>query len=314
MGTAHGWALAQGGEEVWHVLRGPDRAEASRSVTIDLYDLRQRGRRRGPHDVTYSASVTRQVRPEDRFELVVVATKHTEAAEAVRAYRDVAPDAIFLLFTANWAGAQEIDALLPRSRYVWGYPASDGGWAGDRRLMLNLRPEIRLGALPGNSPTFLSQVRSLFERVGLRPSMKEDILEWLWVHHAINAGTIGGALHAGGIVQLTRSLQGMAETMAAVREALNVVAARGVDLKRYPDAAPYTRWPAWLVPMFALAFRYRILHTTYGKRTVASGHFATNREEMKQFVLDVLLTARQLRVGAPHLEAIGTDLQLLVGA
>jgi ketopantoate reductase len=40
MGTSHGWALAQAGADVWHVVRNPKASRASGSIAIDLLDLR----------------------------------------------------------------------------------------------------------------------------------------------------------------------------------------------------------------------------------------------------------------------------------
>ncbi len=306
MGTSHGWALAQAGEDVRHVVRNPRAAQASTPTRIDLLELRvKRRRERGPRDVVYVPKVTTRVVPEDGFELVIIATKHTDAAEAVRAYRDAAPGATFLMFTANWSGPEEIDALLPRAQYLWGYSASDAGWSADHRLMLNLRPSIRLGLLPGGNPGHLDTVRTLFAKAGLLADLKANILEWLWVHHAVNAGTIAGALCAGGIEEVTASPSAMVETARAVKEALSVVAARGVDLGQHPEARAFTKTPLWLVPLYALLWRYRFHYTLVGKRTAASGHFASNPEEMKQFCFDVLRTADALAVPVPHLAALG---------
>ena len=312
MGTSHGWALAQAGADVWHVVRNPKASRASGSISIDLLDLRSSSRSdRGPRDVVYAPKVTTLVTPDDGFELVIVATKHYQAAEAVRAYRCAAPSATFLMFTANWSGPDEIDALLPRPQYLWGYSASDGGWSAENQLMLNLRPSIRLGMLPGGTPAHLERVRALFATAGLAADLKANIIEWLWVHHAINAGTIGGALCAGGIREVVSSLSAMVETGRATNEALSVVAARGVDLGRYHDARAFTKMPIWLVPLYALSYRYRLNYTEYGKRTVASGHFASNREEMKQFCFDVLRTAEALRLPVPHLAAMGARIEKL---
>ena len=315
MGTSHGWALAQAGEDVWHVVRNPEASRASGgSIVIDVLDMRSPSRGpRGPRDVVYAPKVTSRVAREDGFELVIIATKHYQAAEAVRAYRDAAPGAIFLLFTANWSGPSDIDALLPRAQYLWGYAASDGGWSANNRLMVNLRPSIRLGALPGGTPEHLDRVRALFANAGLEADLKENIIHWLWVHHALNAGTIGGALCAGGIPELTRSFSAMVETGRVTQEALSVVAARGVDVGQYPDGRAFSQTRLWLVPFHVLFYRYVLNYTEYGKRTVASGHFASNPREMKQFCFDVLRTAEALRVPAPHLAAMGERIAKLPG-
>ena len=64
----------------------------------------------------------------DGFDLVIVATKHYQAAQAIQQYLPGASGAMFLLFTANWDGLGEIDRLLPRSSILWGNAAAKSGY------------------------------------------------------------------------------------------------------------------------------------------------------------------------------------------
>lgn len=124
-----------------------------------------------------------------------------QAAETVRQYRDLAPQAGFLLFTSNWEGPGAIDELLPRSRYAWGYAAVNGGFDDDT-LLVNMRPDFRFGRMDGNPPEFIESITGLFGRAGLRPDFKDDIISWLWVHHATNAGLQSTAIYRGGMPEL----------------------------------------------------------------------------------------------------------------
>jgi len=236
----------------------------------------------------------------DGYELVVVATKHYQAAAAVQDYREGAPDATFLMFTANWDGPAAVDALLPRSRYLWGYAAASGGRTPGA-ILANLRPDVRLGALDGSDPAALESVVSLLGRAGLTADLKADIIEWLWVHHAINAGTIGTALCAGGITAATRSPALLVRGVRATREALSVVAARGVDITRYPDTRPFTRMPA---PVTAALYACTVRATATGRRMTRAGHFTGNAHEMKQYYFDVFETGKALSVPMPYLAAM----------
>jgi ketopantoate reductase len=69
--------------------------------------------------VAYASKTVGQISPSDGFDLVIVATKHHQAAEAVSQYLPGTPRATFLLFTANWDGTAEIDRRLPRSSLLW---------------------------------------------------------------------------------------------------------------------------------------------------------------------------------------------------
>lgn len=296
VGTIYGWALSKAGIDVTHVVRN-ERLPAT--GTLDLLDLR-RGYPKHAR-VTYAAKTVRQISPSDGFDLVIVATKHYQAAEAIRQYLPGATRATFLLFTANWDGTGEIDSLLPRSSILWGYSASSGGPDAQGNLIATVAPTVRFGMLEGSNPEKFKAVTELFERAGFSLDIKPNIIEWLWVHHAINAGGIGICLWAGGIAEATRSFKTLRLGVFAIREALDVVAARGVDLKHYPDAKRVLNTPVWLA---GLASIYAIRFTEKGRRLLKASHFTHSLEEMKRYYFDVLNTGESLGVAMPHLSAL----------
>ena len=295
VGTIYGWALSKAGIDVTHVVR----KELPGTATLDLLDLRP-GYPKNTR-VAYAPKIVRQINPADGFDLVMVATKHYQAAEAIRQYLPGAPRATFLLFTANWDGTAEIDRLLPRSSILWGYAAASGGPDAQGTLVVTVAPTVRYGMLEGSDPEKFKAVGELFQQAGFALDIKPDIVEWLWVHHAINAGGIGICLWAGGIAQATRSFKTMSLGVLATREALDVAAARGVDLAHYPDARPVLNVPVWLagLPMF-----YAVRFTEKGRRLLRASHFAHSPDEMKRYYFDVLSTGEKLGVAMPHLSAL----------
>lgn len=155
--------------------------------------------------------------------------------------------------------------------------------------------------LEGSDSQKFKAVTELFERAGFSLDIKPNIIEWLWVHHAINAGGIGICLWAGGIAEATRSFTTVRLGALAIREALDVVAARGVDLKRYPDAKSILNIPAWLAGFAAI---YAIRFTEKGRRLLKASHFTHSPEEMKRYYFDVPNTGESLGVAMPHLSAL----------
>jgi ketopantoate reductase len=131
------------------------------------------------------------------YELVVVATNHLQAAGAVKQYRHLAEKADFLLFTANWEGTGEIDALIPSSCCLWGFSVSSGTRDADGILYANIQKQYRISELHDLHTLRLEIIMEMFERAGLIADVKPDIIRWQWVHHAINAGLIGTALYMG---------------------------------------------------------------------------------------------------------------------
>jgi 2-dehydropantoate 2-reductase len=296
VGTIYGWALSKAGIDVTHVVRKEGLPDTD---TLDLLDLRP-GYPKNTR-VSYAPKTVAQISPSDGFDLVIVATKHYQAAQAIRQYLPGASGAMFLLFTANWDGPGEIDRLLPRSSILWGYAAASGGPDAQGVLIATVNPSVRFGMLEGSDPEKFKAVTELFQRAGFTLDIKPNIIEWLWVHHAINAGGIGICLWAGGIAEATRSFTALRLGTLATREALNVVAARGVALERYPDARSILHTPVWLA---GLAVIYAIRFTAKGRRLLRASHFTHSPEEMKRYYFDVLSTGESLGVAMPHLSSL----------
>jgi 2-dehydropantoate 2-reductase len=296
VGTIYGWALSQAGIDVTHVVR---RQGLSSTESMDLLDLRPGFPKH--IRVDYAPKTVGQIGLSDGFDLVIVATKHYQAAEAVSQYLPGAPRATFLLFTANWDGTAEIDRLLPRSSLLWGYAAASGGPDAQGVLIATVNPAVRFGMLEGSDPEKFKTVTELFQRAGFTLDIKPNIIEWLWVHHAINAGGIGICLWAGGIAEATRSFTTLRLGTLGIREALEVVAARGMDLEPYPEARSVLHTPVWLA---SLAVIYVIRFTEKGRCLLRGSHFSHSPEEMKRYYFDVLNTGESLGVATPHLSAL----------
>ncbi len=296
VGTIYGWALSKAGIDVTHVVRKDGLPDTD---TLHLLDFRP-GHLKNAR-VTYAPKTVAQISPSDGFDLVIVATKHYQAAQAIQQYLPDAPRATFLLFTANWDGTAEIDRLLPRSSVLWGYAAASGGPDAQGVLVATVNPSARFGMLEGCDPEKFKAVTELFQRAGFTSDIKPNIIEWLWVHHAINAGGIGICLWAGGIAEATRSFTTLRLGTLATREALDVVAARGVDLQGYPDARSILKTPVWLA---GLAVIYTIRFTEKGRRLLRASHFTHSPEEMKRYYFDVLNTGESLGVAMPHLSSL----------
>ncbi len=203
IGTTYGWALAEAGVDVTHYVRpGSPDAEAVREASLDVLDDR-RGHP-GAHIATYPMRCVARVDATDGYELVLVAVNAHQLAEVLTTLGPVVgPDAVFLLMTSNWEGPAAVDALLPRERYLLGYPDC-GGTARAEVYWVELGDRVHLGALEGQSAERLAEVAALFASADMRPDVRSDILHWLWVHNASATGFAAGYAKYGGVEELDR--------------------------------------------------------------------------------------------------------------
>ncbi len=81
IGIIHGWALTETGLDVTHVVRKGRKAQLENPIELDTLDMRP-GRTR-TRNAVYRPRVVEAVSPADGYDLVMVATKHFQAADAV---------------------------------------------------------------------------------------------------------------------------------------------------------------------------------------------------------------------------------------
>ncbi|HNT68655.1 MAG TPA: 2-dehydropantoate 2-reductase N-terminal domain-containing protein [Syntrophorhabdaceae bacterium] len=295
IGIMHGWAFSEAGIDVTHKVRRGKKDVYRDGITLDILDMRKGYPK--TRQVLYAPKITDEVSPSDGYDLVIVPTKHYQAAEAVKETAGSVPEARFLMFCANWEGPGEIDALLPRSRYVWGYAAVNGGIL-DNVLYANVRDDYRIGVTEGCDRTFLDAVMDLFSKAGFRADFKENMIEWLWVHHGTNGALIGSAIYAGGLAEFAENLEN--GSMAGLfvnssKEALKVLEARGVDVRRYPDTNIFLN----LSQDQAAKIYIDMFQSPAGRRTIAAGHHRGNIAEMKRYYTDVLEKGIELGIEMP---------------
>jgi 2-dehydropantoate 2-reductase len=307
IGTIYGWALSEGGHKVVHLVRRGKAAPLSRGVTMDVYDRRKRRGRyfRG----TYRLSPAEAISPADRFELVVVPTKHFNLESALAQVVPQAGTADFLLLTQNWRGTGSIDAALPQERYVFGDAKAGGTFSNG--ILVSTLASIDLGPAEGEPTPLTRKVAGAFGSAGIPATLHKDMLHYLWVQYAITGGLWPALVRAGSMDAVLRDRRAGEQAASAVRECLEVVARRGVDLGDYPEAQPFLsssairRWiAAWMIK---LALRY----SEFAKR--ASAHALDDPEEIKVFYDDLVSTGADLGVPMPAMNDYGPDIASFAG-
>ena len=306
VGLMHGWVLREGGVDVTHVVRKGTLARHSGEIKMDVMDLR--GGAPECYITVYNPRIVDEVAAGNHYDLVIVATNHLQSVNAARQYKDALPKSDFLMFCANWKGTAEIDAMLSRSRYLWGYSVFSGARGDDGVLYANIQKTYRIGGLPGNPPGLLEKVIHIFSRGGMVSEIKENIIEWLWVHHANNSGILGTFMANGGIPSARAGMDVWVQAVRAVKDAHKVLARRGVDCAKYPDNKVFLMDD---IEQAAALFRKGILGMPHYERTRMHSHADTNPEEMKRFYLDVVETGEQLGVDMPCLSSLKSKILAL---
>jgi 2-dehydropantoate 2-reductase len=305
IGTIYGQVLQGAGHDVVHLVR-PGRAAALRDgIRVDLRDTR-RGRPKRFRG-TYALRATEEVPLAD---FVVVPTKPYQLSAALEVTVQVNRESPHLLLTQNWQGTGEVETLLRREHFIYG-DAQAGGTFSDGTLVAAIfPPRIFLGTVDGGDSRVLDLAARTFEDAGIAVKRPFRILEHIWVQYAINAGLWTGVVRSGGIRPLLTDRRTSYLTFKAVEECLNVVAARGVELCRYPDARLY--WPStWAKRQLAsLAMNLMFRFDERLKRT--SAHVLGDPREITDAYRSLLTTGRDAGVDMPIMASFEQDMDRLV--
>ena len=300
IGTIYGWALSETGVDVTHFLRKGKGSAYSNGVTLDLLDEREGHQK---NNVTkYALKCVERISPADGYELIIIPTNSYQTEEALRTLVPDSGRAVFLILSANWIGTDFIDQLLPRDRYLLGYP-DGGGTRRDGAYWTNLGAEIHLGEVDGYVTPKLKAVRDLFVRADMQPDIQENILYWLWLHNAMSIGIWAGFFKYREVKPFLQDRPLLLECYQASQELIDLCRQRGVDPKKYPDTSTF-RLPSWL---FIILFRWLWLHNESMQRFTAHG--ADSLMEAKANYDANWKTASELGFDMPHLKAVGMHLE-----
>jgi 2-dehydropantoate 2-reductase len=297
IGTIYGWALSENGNYVRHLVRSGRAAALRDGVAVDVFD-RRKGRKRNYRGL-YKLKVVEALSPAEAYELIIVPTKHYVLAHTLEEIVPQAGTADFLLLTQNWSGTQEIDAILPRRRYVYG-DAKAGGTFSAGTLFATLSA-IDIGS-PEGEPTLLAKkAAALFAGAGMQALLHSDMLHYLWIQYAITAGLWAALVHAGSFVAILNDRSAGSAAIMAARECLDVVKARGVELSQYPEVSPFLANSALHRRIYTWIMGWAFRHDEYTKR--CSAHALDDPVEVTTFYDDLIASSNELGVSMPVMQS-----------
>ena len=307
VGLIHGWAFKEAGSQVTHLVRSANLEHATQRFTLDVYDLRPHHQQE--QTVTYRPEVVlkEELGAITNIDIAMFPTKHYQLLDALRdVTENIHCDPTYLLFCANWDGLNSIETLLPKDQFVLGYSMASGGYDDSQdTFVLNIRDSFRVGRHDGVDEKRLEQVLALFESAGFSADFKDNMLHWLWVHHAINGGTIGSFIYYGGLQESMNDPRFKNDFVNATREAIEVLKARGVDTDAFSDVQFFV---GNSVDDVFDSYMNAFVNTKTGQRVLAHGHFDYAPDEMRSYLMDVVRSAEKLAVNTPILNKYASAL------
>jgi ketopantoate reductase len=308
IGSIYGWALSEAGNPVTHFVRPGKAAALSSGMPIDILDKRRHHPKRfvGLYQIRTIEAV-----PAGGFDIVIVPTKPYQLGAALAQVSPQLPSASYLLLTQNWHGTTEIDRILASSSYLYGDAKAGGIFRGDT-LVGALFPTLDIGLIHDKHSSALDLIASAFESADIQAIRQDNILQYIWVQYAINAGLWPALIRAGSLDRLLRNHQLGDQSLQAVKECLDVVTARGVGLRKYPDTRMfYNPTPIMRrVAGYAITMMFRFNEAV--RR--ASAHALGDPQEIAAAYFDLLSTGRELGIPMPVMSSYEAEVRRFTGS
>jgi len=297
VGSIYGWAIAESGHHVVHLVRSGRASALREGLTLDMFD-RRKGHRRKFRGL-YRLDAVETVSPRDTFELVIVPVKHYALVQTLKQVVPRVGAAEFLLLTQNWRGTDDIDPILPRSRYIYG-DAKAGGTFSEGTLLAAFKA-VDLGSPEGELSALARKFEGLFASADIPTRLHSDMLHYLWIQYAITGGLWAALMQAGNIDVMLNDREATSAALRAVCECLEVVKRRGAALSRYPETKPFLTNSALRKRVNLWMMRRMFRHDEYTMR--CSAHAFGDPLEVKTFYDDLITTGRDLGISMPVMES-----------
>jgi ketopantoate reductase len=297
IGSIYGWALAESGHHIVHLVRSGKASALRDGLTLDMLD-RRKGHKRNSRGL-YRWNAVETLSLTDTFELVIVPVKHYALVQTLKEVVPQVGAAEFLLLTQNWRGTNDIDPLLPRARYVYG-DAKAGGTFSEGTLVAALKA-LDIGSPEGEPSALAKTTTDLFVSADIQARLHSDMLHYLWVQYAITGGLWAALIQAGSLDALLSDTDATSATLRAGCECLRVVRQRGVNLSLYPETEPFLTNSSLRRRVNIWMTRWLFRHDEYTKR--CSAHSFGDPAEVRTFYDDLIGTGHDLGVSMPVMES-----------
>ncbi len=303
IGTMHAWAFESAGHSVSLLVRPGHEGRWANGVALRLLD--GRGGRGEEAKVLYRPNVVTSFGPDDGYDLIVDAVRYTQAEGVLPELAANRGKALILFFHQSWRGLDMIDRTLTKEQFVLGMPRAggilaegvlDGAFEGQVMLGTSTCGRPVTPVVEGAAKKNLDFVAGLFRPAGFKVETPDNMEHWHWIHFASTAVYTGAIAKEGGYDAFAASKTGIRDALAAGREAMAVCEARGVDLRKVPEAKVFATAPLVAAPLMR-----RALGQPLTRRMAQTA--PEQASEFRAIFDEVLDTARQLNVPTPRLDA-----------
>lgn len=292
IGTTYGYAFQKSGHQVEHFVRESKIYSVPKILDIKMLDGRYNNKGEHKKD-TYNVTLAL---PNNNYDFVLISVSAGKLEGAIKTLNDNNISGTIILFNGMWEEKDSIDKIMGNFKYILGYPVA-GGSIKDTLLDCVLFDHIMIESEEKAAIDNYSNLMHLIDSADIKAEIPFDMIEWIWLHMAINAGVITTASKYGNVSDIAQSARNimdsastLSEAVLTIREAVKVVEARGVILNKYNNELIAYKIPSKLSGMIMK----RMFKTNELTRRIMELH--SNIEDLIYVCKSVYRTGKELGV------------------
>ena len=252
IGTTYGYLFSKQGHKVEHYIRPSSTNKAIEHLSVGLLDGRHNKKGDEIDDQYRIIHATEGT----HYDLIIVSISSLKLADVIETINKMRFEGTLLLFCGIWEKRAYIDQIMNGHKYILGYPVAGGRIDRDKkRLECVVFDHVMLEKEANSHISNYTNIEHLFREIGIQTECPYDMLSWIWLHLAINAGVISTISSIMGttntdpkqaVTKFMDSPTNLKHAIKAIRECIRIAQARGIKLSDYRNETLPYRLPTWL--------------------------------------------------------------------
>ena len=294
IGTTYSYLFNKAGHNVEHYIRKSSKKINITELNVDMLD--GRNNKKGDH---YTDTYKVNTHTKDNYDFIFISMPAGNIESVIETLNSNNIKGTIILCCGIWEDKKYLEKIMQGREYILGYPVA-GGNIVDTTLTCCIFDHFILEKKENSKIDNYYKLVELFESCNIKLETPYDMLEWIWLHMAINAGVVSIAAKYADMDNPTEAAENLmssskllAEAVCAIRETSKIIKARGVNLKHYRNEL----W-GYKLPIFVSApIMKRMFATNILTRKIMTLH---NNTEDLLFVCKCLYdTGKQYNIKAP---------------
>lgn len=234
IGTTYGYLFSKAGHNVEHYIRKTSKNYNVKELKVELLDGRMNSKGENIQDTYLIHKASQQ-----HYDLIFVSVPSGKIESVVEELNKENITGTILLGCGIWEERSFLKNIMKDREWILGYPVAGGNITKDI-LYCCVFDHFMLEKKEKASISNYDDIQTLFNKCQIELEQPYDMLEWIWLHMAINAGVVSVAGRYGDMKDVSTSAENLmnsskklSEAVRSIRETSKIVGSRGVTLKHY---------------------------------------------------------------------------------